>query len=76
MIRRHETPAGAAVALAFMRMGLAARVGYFSVVGKEEKAAACRGSLVGLKIPPGDSARAPEPNFEVRFPSRSAQPDS
>jgi GT2 family glycosyltransferase len=76
MIKRHQAPAPAAVALAFMRMGLAARVAYFAAVGKEEKAAACRGSLVGLKIPPSDSASAPEPNFEVRFPSRSAQPDS
>jgi len=70
MIRRHEVRPRAAMALAFMRMGLAARVAYFGLVGKKERAAVCRGALVGLKAkaPVPDSPPAPEPKFEVRFP--------
>ena len=48
MIRGHLSPARAAVALAFMRAGLAARIACFGLVGKHTAAAGCRGFLDGL----------------------------
>jgi N-acetylglucosaminyl-diphospho-decaprenol L-rhamnosyltransferase len=48
MIREHLPPAKAAAALTFMRLGLAARVVWFSLVRNAPAAASCRGFLEGL----------------------------
>ena len=76
MIWRHEAKPRAALTLAFMRVGLLARVTYFGLVGRNEDAAACRGSLVGLKIPSAESSTGPEAAFEVQFPALDAQPEA
>jgi N-acetylglucosaminyl-diphospho-decaprenol L-rhamnosyltransferase len=52
MIRGHLSPPQAALTLAFMRLGLAARVGCFGLMRKTEAAASCRGSLEGLRQAP------------------------
>jgi GT2 family glycosyltransferase len=65
MIRTHLSPLRAATTLACMRLGLVARVAYFSLVGNASAAAGCRGSLEGLgdrqaeETPAGDTG-APE----------------
>ena len=48
MIRSRLAPPRAAAAIAFMRLGLAVRARYFGLVGNEQAAASCRGSLRGL----------------------------
>jgi GT2 family glycosyltransferase len=70
MIRSHLSRRRAAVTLTLMRVGLAARAAYFGLLGRNEAAEACRGSLVGLNMPPvAPSGAKPVPAFEVRFPS-------
>ena len=49
MIRSRLAPPRAAAAIAFMRLGLAVRARYFGLVGNEEAAASCHGSLRGLR---------------------------
>lgn len=73
MIRTHLGPVRAGAALGTMRLGLGARVVYFSLTRNQEAAASCRGSLAGL----GRSqlaATAPEelhtPEIEVVRPGR------
>jgi N-acetylglucosaminyl-diphospho-decaprenol L-rhamnosyltransferase len=48
MMRQHLSPSRAATAIGFMRLGLAARVACFTVIGNTSAAASCRGSLEGL----------------------------
>ena len=54
MMREHLPPAKAAAALAFMRLGTAARVVYFSLVRDVTASASCRGFLEGLGQAPGE----------------------
>jgi GT2 family glycosyltransferase len=54
MMREHLPPAKAAAALAFMRLGMAARVVYFSLVRNAAASASCRGFLEGLGQAPGE----------------------
>jgi N-acetylglucosaminyl-diphospho-decaprenol L-rhamnosyltransferase len=49
MIRRQLSPARAAATLGLVRLGLAVRVAYFSLVGNSTGAQSCRGSLEGLR---------------------------
>jgi N-acetylglucosaminyl-diphospho-decaprenol L-rhamnosyltransferase len=49
IIREHLPPARAAAAIACMRVGLAARVVAFRLLGKPQAAESCRGSLQGLR---------------------------
>ena len=49
MIRTHLGPLRAGAALGTMRLGLGARVGYFTLTSNEQAAASCRGSLAGLR---------------------------
>jgi len=49
MIRTHLGPLRAGAALGTMRLGLGARVGYFTLTRNEQAAASCRGSLAGLR---------------------------
>jgi GT2 family glycosyltransferase len=64
MIRRHLASPRATAAIAFMRLGLAARARFFGLVGNDEAAAACRGSLVGLSRS-GPHERLPEATVEI-----------
>jgi N-acetylglucosaminyl-diphospho-decaprenol L-rhamnosyltransferase len=70
MIRRHLSPRRAAAALAFTRVGLAARVLCFGAAGRAAAAASCRGYLRGFGAPvvrtddPG-----PNPEVEVVRPA-------
>jgi GT2 family glycosyltransferase len=50
MIRGHLPPLQAGAALAFMRVGLAVRVAYFSLVRNAPEAASCRGFLRGMRM--------------------------
>jgi N-acetylglucosaminyl-diphospho-decaprenol L-rhamnosyltransferase len=73
MIRAHLPRAGAAATLLFMRLGLAARVVCFTLLGKTDAAESCRGSLAGLRVAQaGEPARTaqPTPVFEVIHPAR------
>jgi GT2 family glycosyltransferase len=57
MMREHLPPARAAAALAFMRLGMAARFAYFTLVRNATASASCRGFLEGLgRDPVGDQA--------------------
>lgn len=77
MLRSHMSRQRAEAALAFMRLGLAARVACFGLVGRREAAAACRGSLAGLNMPAAATVSAlPDPAFEVCFPSLGSPPDA
>jgi len=49
MVRTHLGPLRAGAALGTMRLGLGARVGYFTLARNEQAAASCRGSLAGLR---------------------------
>jgi hypothetical protein len=70
MIRGHLSPLQAALTLAFMRLGLAARVACFGLMRKTEAAASCRGSLDGLRQTPVArlDAAGPIPSVEVVRP--------
>ena len=62
MIRSHLPGARATATLMLMRLGLATRVVCFTLLGKTEAAASCRGSLAGLdSVPAGQSAHAAHP---------------
>jgi GT2 family glycosyltransferase len=77
MIRRQLSPARATAALALVRVGLAARVAYFSLVGDEAGAESCRGSLEGFRAPgpDGDSRNSSRtPAVEVVQPRSSRAP--
>jgi GT2 family glycosyltransferase len=69
MIQTHQSRQRAAATLLFMRAGLAARVAYFRLAGRNDDAAACRGSLLGLDLPAAGRSAAIDPPFEVRLPS-------
>jgi N-acetylglucosaminyl-diphospho-decaprenol L-rhamnosyltransferase len=72
MIRWHLTPRRAAAAVAFMRLGLAARARYFGLVGNHEAAESCRGSLLGLSRP-GPEEPVRDATVEI-LPPRAAGP--
>lgn len=66
MIRRHLSPARAALALAFLRGGLAARVACFGLAGRDAAAESCRGYLRGYGARTGTVGdRGPDPEIEV-----------
>ena len=67
MIRRHETPAGAAVALAFMRMASRPGSATSPSSARRRRRRPAGGSLVGLKILPG-TRRAPGSQFRGSLP--------
>jgi GT2 family glycosyltransferase len=74
MIRRQLSPARAAAALMLVRLGLAVRVPYFSLVGDEAGAQSCRGSLEGLRAPAPDEhsgGSSGRPDVEVVQPRSS-----
>jgi N-acetylglucosaminyl-diphospho-decaprenol L-rhamnosyltransferase len=54
MLRDHLPPVEAAATLAVMRLGMAARVVYFSLVRDVTASASCRGFLEGLGRGPGE----------------------
>ena len=73
MIREHLPPAQASAALAFMRLGLAARVVWFNLARNTTAAASCRGSFEGLGRVPCEvqADELASPAIEVvRPPSR------
>jgi len=72
MIRAHLSPMSAAATLACMRLGLAARVAYFTLVGNASAAASCRGSLEGLRDRQAEETSAERggaPEIELIRPS-------
>jgi len=72
MIRGHLGPLRAAAALAFIRVGLAARVVYFRATQNQDAAESCRGFLLGMKKEFDGSATselAPAPAIRVVRPS-------
>jgi N-acetylglucosaminyl-diphospho-decaprenol L-rhamnosyltransferase len=71
IIRRHLSPVRAALALAFVRAGLVARIACFSVLSRNEAADTCRGFLrgYGARPAPGDGEQPqPEPAVEIVQP--------
>lgn len=70
MMREHLSPARATLAIALMRLGLAARVVAFRALRNEEAAESARGSLEGLArgraSPPEETL--PPPSVEVARP--------
>jgi hypothetical protein len=71
MIRENLPPGRAGATLTVMRLGLAARVAAFTVLGKDEAVADCRGSLAGLASGPAATPAGPRqpPGFEVVRPA-------
>lgn len=63
MLRRHLSPFQAALTLGVMRAGLTTRAALFSLLGKSDAAASCRGFTDGLRrssaAPAGGSGSAP-----------------
>lgn len=75
MMREHLSPTRAAVALAFMRAGLVARVVCFNALGRSEAAETCRGSLRGYGTKSHSPPAPPsEPQVEVVWPSETVSP--
>jgi hypothetical protein len=73
MIREHLSPAQAAVALGVTRLGVAARVACFTLLGKKDAAAGYRGFLAGMRSTAiGAESRegAVAPTHEVVRPHR------
>ena len=70
MIREHLSPTQAAVALGVTRLGVAARVACFTLLGKRDAAAGYRGFLEGIHSaetrPESSAVRAPA--YEVIRP--------
>ena len=72
MIRSRLSRPRAAAAIAFMRLGLAVRARYFALVGDDQAAASCRGSLLGLSRP---EPHEPVPDAPVEIvPPRTTDP--
>jgi N-acetylglucosaminyl-diphospho-decaprenol L-rhamnosyltransferase len=70
MIRTHLAPGRAVMALTFMRLGLAARVVWFSALRNGDAAESCRGFLAGLRLPLAPPEASPAaPAMEVVRPA-------
>lgn len=71
IIREHLSPGKAAAALAFTRLGVAARVVYFNLAGNADAAARCSGYLAGMRsarLGDVEDERISSPGVEVVRP--------